>query len=377
MSIVRRRAPVACFLALLLTVVWGQAALAAAGGLDTTFGGDGKVLTNFTPRFDGANGIVIQPGGKVVAVGQAAGLNKFALARYNPNGSLDRTFGGDGRVTTFFQGGGAAAAVALQVGGKIVAGGEANGKFALARYNLDGTRDTSFGGDGRVTTSFTKHSGRANDVAVKHNGKIVAAGTFLAPTKNHPFDARFAVARYRADGTLDDTFSGNGKVLTNFTGAGDLASGVAVRPSGKIVAAGVAGEGEGLDVFDTTFALARYDADGSLDRAFGGDGKVTTNFTKAEDGASDIGIQDDGKIVAAGSAAGSGGRFALARYHPDGTRDHAFGGDGRVTTRFHGGGRAHAAAIQGDGKIVAAGAAGAGSSSTNDAKFALARYLAA
>jgi uncharacterized delta-60 repeat protein len=209
-------------------------------------------------------------------------------------------------------------------------------------------------------------------VAVKDNGKIVAVGFHVRRG-----DWRFALARFNSDGTLDTTFGGDGMVTTNFTKRGDSALGVAVRSNGKILAAGEAGIGEGLDVFDTRFALARYNPDGSLDRSFSANGKVMTNFTKAEDGASDIVIQDDGKIVAAGSAAGSGGRFALARYHPDGTRDHAFGGDGRVTTRFHGGGRAHAAAIQGDGKIVAAGAAGAGSSSTNDAKFALARYLAA
>jgi uncharacterized delta-60 repeat protein len=399
-------------------------ALAAPGDLDTAFGGDGKVTTNFTSGFDGAAGMAIQTDGKIVAAGGTGrGGGRFALARYNPNGTLDTTFGGDGRVTTNVTSGeDRAGGVAIQTDGKIVAAGGADGWFALVRYKANGSLDSTFGGDGKVTTNFTADFDEAHAVAIQADGKAVATGeasgrfalaryrtngtldtTFggdgkvttrfkgfspafgvaiqatdgrivAAGTQNF---GRFAVARYNPNGTLDTIFSGNGKTTTNFSARQDAAFGVAVRVNGKIVAAGSAGGGEGLDVFDSTFALARYNPDGTRDTAFDGDGRVTTNFSPGEDGASGVAIQGNGKIVAAGGAGGRGGRFALARYNTDGSLATTFGGDGKVTTNFTAGDDgAEAVAIQADGKIVAAGhARSGGGSGSGSGSFALARYV--
>jgi uncharacterized delta-60 repeat protein len=345
------------------------------GTLDPTFSGDGKVTTNFTSRFDGAFDMAIQPvDGKIVAVGTADNGRLFALARYNTDGSLDPDFSEDGKVTTNISSGSDFAfGVAIQpVDGKIVVAGEAagsGGRFALARYNSDGTLDPTFSGDGKVTTNFTAGDDRADLIAIQPtDGKIVAAGT----ANYFSSSARFALVRYDTDGALDTTFSSDGKVTTNFTSGFDGAFAVAIQPvDGKIVAAGQAGGGSAGKL-----ALARYNTDGALDSNFSADGKVTTDFTTGLDYADDIAIQEaDGKIVAVGAANffGPDSKFALARYNTDGTLDATFSGDGKVTTNFTSGlDGAFGVAIQPvDGKIVAAGRAGG-----SGGRFAAARYLA-
>jgi uncharacterized delta-60 repeat protein len=346
------------------------------GTLDATFGGDGKVTTNFSPGLDSAVGVVIQPAdGKIVAAGYAPGSGgRFALARYDTDGTLDATFGGDGKVTTnFTSGSDGAVDVAIQsADGKIVASGVADGgggRFALARYESDGTLDATFGGDGRVTTDFTSHYEYVDALDIQPaDGKIVAAGS-----ANYFGSApKFALARYNTDGSLDATFSGDGKVTTSFAGDSTWAFAVAIQPAdGRIVAAGHAGGGSA-----GMFALARYDTDGTLDPSFGRDGKAVTNFTSGLDYTEDIAIQStDGKIVAAGTAnyLGPDSTFALARYDTDGTLDTAFSGNGKLTTDFTGGlDGAFSVAIQpADGGIVAVGRA-----SGSGGRFALARYLA-
>jgi uncharacterized delta-60 repeat protein len=337
------------------------------GTLDTTFSGDGKVTTDFTSGSDAAIGVAIQPSdGKIVAAGYAAsGGSRFALARYNTDGTLDTTFSGDGEVTTDFTSGDDFAwTMAIQADGKIVAAGGAGGKgerFALARYNTDGTLDTTFSGDGKVTTDFTSGYEYIDAIAIQpSDGKIVAVGS-ANYYGSHP---KFALARYNTDGTLDTTFSGDGKVTTAFGSAQSWGFATAIQSTdGKIVAGGQAG---------SRFALARYNTNGALDTSFGGDGMVTTNFTPGVDDLDDIAIQGDGRIVAAGSANyfGPDSKFALARYNSNGTLDTSFGGDGKVTTNFTSGNdRATGVLLQpADGNIVVAGGAGGA--------FGLVRYLA-
>jgi uncharacterized delta-60 repeat protein len=344
------------------------------GRLDSTFGTRGKVVTEFVTRYgrtSAAQAVAIQGDGRIVAAGSAG--EEFALARYRADGTLDSTFGGDGKVTTAFPGfsyGAAfASAVAIQADGKIVAGGViyptetlSTAAFALVRYNPDGTLDSSFDGDGRVVTDMSSGDDHVTALAVQVDGRIVAAGT----AQVSPGNTEFGLARYQPNGTLDSTFGGDGTVRTNFSVGFDGASDVVIQPDGRIVAAGyAAGKGK-------RFALARYNTDGTLDNTFGGDGRVTTNFTPELDGAEGLALQATGKLVAAGFAAGKGRRFALARYNTDGTRDRTFGGDGRVTTNFtRGRDAAFDVAVQANGRIVAAGsAAGKGG------RFALARYRA-
>jgi uncharacterized delta-60 repeat protein len=357
----------------------------ADGTPDTGFGGDGKVTTNLTRTVDLAEAVAIQDDGKIVVVGRA-GLKrggKFAVVRYEPNGRLDTTFSGDGKkVIDFTRGLDTAYGVVLQSDGKIVAVGGAgvftdSGRFALARFNRHGRLDETFGGDGMVTTNFTTRADSAYDVAIQADGKIVAAGG--AATFTSTEQSSFALARYNADGTLDAAFDTDGKVTSDFGSIEERATGIAIQPDGKIVAAGMSGQ-TGAPHFstDSKFTLVRYNTDGTLDASFDEDGLVTTNFTDHSDGAvGGLAIQADGKIVAAGRAGDL--RFALARYQPDGALDPAFGGDGKVTTQFGSSGRqsARGVAIQADGKIVATGEVGGNCLFNEACKFAVARYLGA
>ncbi len=342
----------------------------SSGMLDTTFGTGGKVTTDFAGFTDQAFSVAVQPDRKIVTAGAAG--SDFGLARYNSDGTLDTTFGTGGKVVTDFAGGyDEAHSVAVQRDGKIVVVGSATIigtglDFALARYNSDGTLDTSFGTSGKVTTDYFAGSlDVAFSVAVQRDGKIVAAGV-TAPALD------FALARYNSDGTLDTSFGTGGKVTTDFASGSDEARSVAVQQNGKIVAAGTAFIG--VTSFD--FALARYNSDGTLDTCFGTGGKVTTDFAGSFfEQARSVAVQNNGKIVAAGTALFSvtGSDFALARYNRDGTLDTSFGTGGKVTTDFTGSfDEANSIAVQQDGKIVAAGIATDSFSGAFD--FALARY---
>jgi uncharacterized delta-60 repeat protein len=337
---------------------WPGAALAAAGDLDPTFGRGGKVTTSFSVN-DHANAMAIQADGKIVLAGAAGGAaggpGQLFVSRLNHDGSLDPSFGSGGMARTSFGGfDDFARAVAIQTDGKIVAAGHSeliNGRsrFVLARFNRDGSLDPTFGRGGRVVEQTL--SG-ANGVALQRDGKIVAVGDgFNAATGN----TDFAVVRYNGDGSRDPSFDADGLVFTDF-GSFEEALAVAIQGDGKIVVAGAGGRGG---------ALARLNRDGSLDPTFGRGGRVLTVASNA------VALQADGKIVVAGAGAGGGG-FALARLERDGRLDPSFGSGGRVTTDF-GGGResANAVAIQGNGKIVAAGGTN-GFGSGGD--FALARY---
>jgi uncharacterized delta-60 repeat protein len=352
----------------------------ADGSLDASFGTGGKVTTDIG-LFDEAFAVAIQADGKIVAAGGTAPEGfccQFALARYNADGSLDASFGVGGKVTTIFSGDSRAFAVAIQVDGKIVAAGGTSDPFvtdfAFARYNADGSLDASFGVGGKVTTDFGGFDA-ASGLAIQGDNKIVAVG---AGGPNNDF----VLARYNTDGSLDTSFGTGGKVTTDFGGF-DGASGLAMQGDDKIVAAGRGG-------FFTVFALARYNTDGSLDTTFDGDGMVTTQFFGENiESAAGVAIQTNGKIVVTGSVFSTfDPSFALARYNTDGSLDTSFGTGGKVTTDFGDPsdvgvlcppGRkdcsedfAKDVAIQSDGKIVAVGGAGP---CTPPCMFALARYL--
>ena len=386
------------------------------GSLDTSFSGDGRQMTDLGSGYDGAHTEWrSRRTARSSRSASAAASANFALARYNPDGSLDTSFSGDGKQTTVVGPGAdvGATGVAIQADGKIVAvGASSDGSgdvdFALARYNPDGSLDTSFSGDGKQTTDFVDLD-YASGVALQGDGKIVAVGSTSADTAGG-FDG-FALARYNPDGSLDTSFSGDGKQTTDFGNSFDAAFGVALQADGKIVAVGRTSDGYAAP---SDFALARYNSNGSLDASFSGDGKQTTDFGDRSNEANGVALQADGKIVAVGStsagfvrrlrprplqpgrlarcellrrrqadhrlrgrddaatgvalqadgkivavgAAGDGayvGDFALARYNPDGSLDTSFSGDGKQTTGFAGLDGASGVALQADGKIVAVG----------------------
>lgn len=322
-----------------------------------------------------AAGVLLQPDGKIVAVGSGSYSSKvnsrFALSRYRATGSLDTTFGTRGRVlTSLGASSGAVSAAALQPDGKIVAAGTSSAgptvRFALARYEPDGSLDTTFGTGGKVATAIGPGTDLANAVALQPDGKIILAGWSRRVARGAPSGFDFALARFNPDGSLDQSFGTAGKVTTAIAGAwGDA---LALQPDGKIVLAGAAQ----TPALQDRFALARYNPDGSLDTSFGAGGVVMTAISEHAS-ISSLALQPDGKLVAAGAECGArcyeGVDFALARYNPDGSLDTSFGSAGIVTTaiglRTSG---AHAVALQPDGKIVVAGFGGL------PTFFALARY---
>ena len=330
------------------------------GTLDTTFSNDGKVTTDFgTNSSDLALDVAIQTDGKIVAVGgsSSVAVSGFALARYNPDGSLDTTFNGTGKVITPIFG--EAKAVVIQPDGKIVISAS---DFMIARYNPNGSLDTSFDGDGIVMTMLDNFSFGARGVALQADGKIVAVGDIQIGQDN----AAFAVVRYNTNGSLDTSFDNDGKVITDFVKFFDEAQAVTIQADGKIVAAGFA---ETAD-FGTAFALARYRTDGSLDTTFDGDGKVITPFG-INSGVIALTIQQNQKIVAAGgSFNGTTVESAMIRYNPDASLDPTFGIGGKVSILIGARSQFYAVAMQPDGKIVTGGVTGFAGSD-----FSVCRYL--
>jgi uncharacterized delta-60 repeat protein len=358
---------------------------AAAGSLDPAFGAGGRVVTDFNLSTDIANAVALQADGKLVVVGTTYTNNDysgedFAIARYNPDGSIDASFGASGRVTTDFPGLAAvASSVVVQPDGKILVAGGAFplftflGNMELVRYNPDGTLDAGFGSGGIVTTLF-QHGRYAFALALQPDGKIVAAGTdYVNFSSEAGSDTDFALARYNADGSPDASFGNGGQVTTDFERLNDDAFAVLLRPDGRIVAVGSSRD----RLSDYDFAAARYLPNGQLDATFGTAGKTSTDFARGFDRARTAALQPDGSIVAAGFAIrtnGSHENFAAVRYLPDGALDAAFGGDGKVQVGFGSCCQfANRALLQPDGRIVLVGFA---DSESSDSDFLLARLNA-
>lgn len=405
-----------------------------AGDLDTTFGGSGKVTTQFGGEEDVATSLVLQSDGKIVCSGySASAVSTIAfVARYNSDGSLDASFGTAGKATQDFGAGfSSATSVALQSDGKIVVAGYARPSaaattgfdFFVLRYNANGTLDTAFGAGGRVITDFSAVD-EADVVLIQTDGKIVVTGS----TSNNSLDRTFAaLARYNTDGSLDASFGTAGKVI----GHEGSAYSAVLQPDGRLVTGGwgcaIATCTSNLD-----FTFARYDTAGALDPAFGTSGKATVAVSTGRDEAHSIVLQSDGKIVASGvnlnsptanpvaivrlNANGSldttfgtggivqglpivvedafgvslqssgkiitGGRvfttatdsdFAIVRLNTNGTLDTTFSNGGIATTLFSGNFDGITdTAIQSDGKIVAVGFAG---NQAGGIDAAMARYL--
>lgn len=346
----------------------GWIAQAAEGDLDPTFGTGGKVTTDFSDSSDIANAVALQPDGKLVVAGTTyinndSSASDFAITRCNANGTLDATFGVNGKVTTDFPGLAAVvSAVVVQPDGKIVVAGGAfpifvfAGRYQLARYNSNGTLDTSFGSGGIVTTSFPVGGSFASALALQSDGKIIAAGTDFVDFRPNEDSSNtdFALARYNPDGTLDTTFGNGGLVTTDFDGFNDDAFSVLIQPDGKIIAVGSAKNPSTF--YD--FAAVRYLANGAIDASFGDHGRVRTDFGGLQrDQARSAALQSDGKIVAAGFATFFNDvEFAVVRYTSNGTLDTTFHGDGRVLIDFGSFLQsAYSVLIQPDGKIVTVG----------------------
>ena len=361
--------------------VFGLARYEKNGALDTGFGLRGKVTTPIGVKAR-AGGLALQADGKIVAAGYAG--SGFALARYTSKGTLDAGFGKGGAVRTAFGSSPSEAeAVAIQANGRIVAAGAILKKstrtgagFALVRYRANGSLDTSFGADGKVTTTIDS-GGAASALVIQPDGKIVVAGSS---------SGKFALARYNPEGSLETSFGTGGTVLTSIGTGSAAANALALQPDGKIVAVGSARSSVGVPpTSEDSFALARYKPDGSLDMV---SSTIFIPFEcdLCSAGANAVALQPDGKLVLAGQVydgSSSRGEFALARYEPDGSADTSFSSGGVVRTSFGfpepangtSGDVAAALGLQSDGKILAAGYSQFGPH-TEQYLFALARYRA-
>jgi uncharacterized delta-60 repeat protein len=307
---------------------------------------------------DSAWSVAIDSGGRIVTLGGGVVL------RFRPDGKLDKTFSGDGRAKLPFF----ANALAVDAKDRVVAGGTAptpgdthhKRTFAVARLKADGKPDPSFSGDGQVVTPIGGPlSDSVTGVAIDRQGRIVAAG---ASGKNSGSE-EFALARYLPNGSLDTSFSGDGQARTQFPyAAGGRA--VAIDSNGRIVVAGTEGD---------DFALARYTPAGNLDGSFSGDGTVTTAVTPPSyNGATTIAIDDLDRIVVGGENEDG---FALARYLPDGTLDPDFSGDGTAYASFgYDVSLDYGLAIDDQGRVIASGSAWDAVGSDTRVVFALARF---
>jgi uncharacterized delta-60 repeat protein len=342
------------------------------GTLDRSFSRDGKVIVAFGPGSDQAHAVAVQPDGRIVAVGyvQSGSDYDLALVRFLPNGRLDRTFDGDGKVRTSVADYAIAHAVALQPDGKIVVGAtvrDAPFSFAAFRYRPNGSLDSGFGpaGNGRVVTSFGPGTSGVAAVILQPDRKIVLAGGADVGGNRD-----FALARYFPNGALDVGFGSGGKVTTPIGAATfEYATSVALQADSKIVAAGETQGGE------NSFALVRYTASGVPDPSFGTDGKVTTSLAPGYDTAGGVAVQPNGMILAAGYTVLAPGRFGIVRYTTAGTLDPSFGTGGIVTpTLGPGSSTAKAIDVRPDGRILVGGYA---SGTTGFSSFALAQILGA
>jgi uncharacterized delta-60 repeat protein len=342
------------------------------GSLDTNFGAKGLVQTDFGVSYDSAASLVVQADGKIVAVGRTDLHNgDFAAARYNTDGNLDATFGTGGKVTADFMGtvNAYASAADVQADGKIVVVGIAGTEIALVRYNTDGSLDVTFGVGGQVVTDVGSYASVAG-LVIQADGKIVVAGSA---------GGHVVLARFNANGSLDTSFGVGGKVTSGLGGYSESVAGIALQADGKIVVVGgtnsffvqllryvtlttVTRIDDGIIRQPSVF-VARYNADGSLDTTFGSGGKVTTALGQDFEQISGVIIQSDGKIVVAGTTrdANYNESFTLVRLNGDGSLDSSFGKGGKVSTQS---GHVTAVALQRDGRIIVAGyqyVAGAGS----------------
>ncbi len=342
--------------------------------LDSSFGSGGIVASKIGTNLN-KDAIAIYPATdttgnaeKIVEAGAGS------LARFNANGSVDTHFGNKGLVTVSATSN--IFAVVVQADGKIVVGGDDK----LVRYNPSGTLDTTFGSGGIVAMPGLASGGLVDGLILQPDGKLVAAGTTASNV--------WEVARFNTNGTLDTTFDSTGTLpgTVTFTYAAGVGgpSALAIYPStgqdtadyGKIEVAGsIDGNPGGIWAYQV--ALARFNADGSTDSTFGQAGQVVTPFPTGGMSATATALQTDGKIVVAGNSVRSGGGqhgFGVLRYNTDGSLDTSFGSGGLVQT-FNGTGDSWASgvAFQADGQIVAAGR----TNGSTGWDFMVARYLGA
>ena len=329
------------------TTDFGLARFNRDGTLDTSFGTNGIVFTDFgltSASTDEARAMVLDSAGRIYVAGWAnrGSGNDFAVARFLADGSLDTSFATGGKSVNNFGGNEQAMGMALQSDGKLVVVGLLTSDFGVARYNTNGTLDTTFSGDGWTRIALVSGTDAATCVAVRADGNIVVGGYALVGT-----DYDFAAAVFRPTGSLDTTFNGTGRVTVS-TGTSDQATSLALLSDGRFVLAGKS---------DGNVALLKLNTNGTRDASFGTNGVATFDLGSNSDAANSIVASSNGTfLVAGGVGVGSARNFAILRLNSNGALDATFGTGGVVIEDFASGqDEAFAATIDGDGKLVVAG----------------------
>ena len=354
--------------------------LLSNGTLDPTFGTAGLVETKVGNTSHVLSAVALQPDGKILIAGYTRFVGQnfdFAVLRYSADGTLDTTFGTAGVVLTdFATRTDQAMAMVLMADGRILVSGQTLtddltiADMAFARYNADGSLDTTFGVGGRAMVDIRGTPDQARGVALVPGGKILAAGTSRDPAISR---IDIAAVRLNADGSVDTTFGTAGLFVTNFGGPGSqTAQRVAIDATGKVVLAGLYGT-----TLPNDFGILRLTVAGTLDPSFGGTGVVTTDFGGRADDGLILLHQQDGKFVVAGtslSGTPTDGRIAVARYLDDGGLDPNFGAGGKTLTPLPSGffGANASGGVLGSCGFVVVG--GWGDVATNLSRMGIVRY---
>ncbi len=376
-----------------------------AGDLDPGFGTNGKAITDFNGANDIAKNVFVQADKKIVVAGTSNDV--FALAKYNSDGSLDTSFGNNGKTTNSF--GGRINSTIQQSDGKFVVAGSIDGSFYVVRYNLDGSIDSSFGNNGKVITVIPRAA--IKDIVQQKDGKLLAVGD--SGPENSGTAGTINVVRYNLDGSLDTSFGTEGKasqfgngvtdiilqndgkfvlsggsepfrspnsqpILDRYNSNGTFDKSLPVSPDRRFGNGTVQGDGKIIVINDSFLgrspadnfesivlisgSINRYNADGTIDNSFGTNGKVDNIVGN---GASVV-VQSDGKIIVAGA---SGTAFFIARYNSNGTLDNTYGDNGKVTSDLNVALNLSGIKLQSDGSILFVGSTG------TVADFIIARYL--
>ncbi len=318
----------------------------AGGAPDPTFSGDGRAFVDLSTGREWLNDLAVQDDGAIVAAGASHGGQRTAVVRFTPTGVLDSTFSGDGRLTTDFAPGGEFAyGIALAADGDILMSGQAIGRMAVMSVEPDGTIDTAFSHDGWAALDVGNGPDVGFDLEERGDGRILVTGNTGVEDSE-----RTAVARFHPDGSLDGSFGSGARVVLNSSPGYEDATSIRLLDDDRIL---IAGDANGR-VF-----LARFLPDGGFDPTFSGDGKVVTDLPGYYEFASVVRLQPDGKAVISGYVSGgSGGRMLVARYRTNGTLDPTFSGNGwngvDLTT---GPDQAWDLALQADGRMLLTGSA--------------------
>ncbi|WP_395091658.1 T9SS type A sorting domain-containing protein [Vaginella massiliensis] len=400
---------------------------AQSGNLDSSFGQNGFVVDSFSPDYDSAEKIVLQADGKILVMGDTgfASIRKMAVARYNADGSIDTSFGNEGKLNitttmpksfardgivqpdgkiilsgyqwdnstgdlilvrlntdgsfdTSFGNQGIAvldnngmnevgSSIHLQADGKIIIAGDADDQFTMGRVNADGTIDTTFGTNGWVRTSFPIWSS-VNDIHVNSTGEILVTGMAMNPYSNW----KVGLAKYDADGNIDFNFGENGTMMLSIGIAHDFAIRGILLDDGKMYI----GSHSYYDTRPLRYevVVSKFNANGSLDTTYGTGGNTKVRWVEnGENNITDMLLQDDGKILVSGRGYENTSEvFAIAKFDADGKLDNTFGTQGKVTANV-GETRdmATSIALQTDGKLVVSGYT---SNMVDPTNFFIARY---